>query len=135
MLTHTHTHTHTHTVQSLYMTPEFREGVYKIPVETDTEKQKDSICFQLQSLFATMQLTTQSSIETKALTQSFGWTSGEAFQQHDVQELCRVLFDELESRLKGTSKATLIKDLFEGCMESHVSSVQEFEWRNTFVEH
>jgi hypothetical protein len=38
----------------------------------------------------------------------------QAFQQHDVQELCRVLFDELESRLKGSSKATLIKDLFEG---------------------
>ena len=43
-------------LQSLFMTPEFRAGVYKIPVETDSAKQKDSICFQLQSLFASMQL-------------------------------------------------------------------------------
>jgi len=110
-------------LQSLYMTPEFRDGVYNIPVETNSDKQKDSICFQLQSLFACMQLTDKSSIETKALTQSFGWTGAEAFQQHDVQELCRVLFDELESRLKGTQKETLIKDLFQGCMESYVRNM------------
>jgi len=110
-------------LQSLFMTPEFRAGVYKIPVETDVEKQKDSICFQLQSLFASMQLSKKSSVETKGLTQSFGWTGSEAFQQHDVQELCRVLFDELESRLKGTPEETLIKDMFEGTMESYVRNM------------
>ena len=37
-----------------------------------------------------------------------------------TQELCRVLFDELETRLKGTDEATLMKDLFEGSMQSYV---------------
>ena len=110
-------------LQSLFMTPEFREGVYKIPVETDKKMQEDSICFQLQCLFAAMQLSTKPSLETKDLTKSFGWSGAEAFQQHDVQELCRVLFDELESRLKGSTKETLIKDLFEGCMESYVRNM------------
>jgi len=107
-------------LQSLYMTPEFREGVYKIPVETNIAKQRESICFQLQCLFASMQLSGESAVETKGLTHSFGWSGSEAFQQHDVQELCRVLFDELESRLKDTREADLINDLFEGHMDSYV---------------
>ena len=107
-------------LQSLYMTPEFRQAVYEMPLETCVEKQKDSICFQLQCLFANMQLSDQSCVETKGLTQSFGWAGAEAFEQHDVQELCRVLFDELESRLKGTNADQLIKDLFEGHMDSYV---------------
>ena len=44
----------------------------------------------------------------------------EAFQQHDVQELCRVLFDELESRLKGSPDQDLIKDLFQGFLSLSV---------------
>lgn len=39
-------------LQSLYMTPEFRMGVYKIPVIDDPDQQKDSICFQLQVGFS-----------------------------------------------------------------------------------
>ena len=110
-------------LQSLFMTPEFREGVYQITVEQDPVKQKDSICFQLQYLFAQMQLSEKHSVETKGLTRSFGWSGADAFQQHDVQELCRVLFDELEERLKGTPKEHLIKDLFEGIMESYVRNI------------
>eukprot|EP00960_Hanusia_phi_P027412 746827-Hanusia_phi.AAC.1 len=110
-------------LQSLFMTPEFREGVYQIPVEQDPLQQRDSICFQLQYLFAQMQLAEKHSVETKGLTRSFGWSGADAFQQHDVQELCRVLFDELEERLKGTTKEHLIKDLFEGIMESYVRNI------------
>eukprot|EP00961_Rhodomonas_salina_P301755 3940590-Rhodomonas_salina.5 len=47
------------------MTPEFRMGVYKIPVIDDPDQQKDSICFQLQ-----MQLSDKRAVETKDLTKS-----------------------------------------------------------------
>ncbi len=40
------------------------------------------------------------SVSTKALTQSFGWTSMDAFTQHDVQELNRILSDKLEEKMK-----------------------------------
>jgi hypothetical protein len=110
-------------LQSLFMTPEFRAGVYAIPVVSDEGARKDSICFQLQCLFAQMQSSGARSVETTGLTRSFGWTGTEAFQQHDVQELCRVLFDELEERLKGSAHETLIKDLFEGTLESYVRNV------------
>ena len=36
------------------------------------------------------------------MTGSFGWDQAESFQQHDVQELLRVLFEALESEWKGT---------------------------------
>jgi len=37
---------------------------------------------------------------TKLLTKSFGWGAMESFVQHDVQELLRVLTDNLESKMK-----------------------------------
>ena len=63
----------------------------------DTDgKPEESIALQLQLLFSQLQLTTRAAVDTKGLTTSFGWTSAQAFRQHDVQELCRVLFDALE---------------------------------------
>lgn len=39
-------------------------------------------------------------MSTKSLTQSFGWTNMDAFTQHDVQELNRILSDKLEEKMK-----------------------------------
>lgn len=46
---------------------------------------------------------------TQALTTSFGWKSRDSFQQHDVQELARVLFDALEKILVGTPNSQLVR--------------------------
>jgi len=54
------------------------------------------------------------------LTKSFGWTDSEAFIQHDVQELCRVLFDALEKAWQGTDQANLINELYQGEMKDYV---------------
>lgn len=54
------------------------------------------------------------------MTASFGWTDADAFTQHDVQELCRVLFDALEIVLKGTEQESLITDLYQGQMKDYV---------------
>ena len=59
-------------------------------------------------------------VKTKDLTKSFGWTDADAFTQHDVQELLRVLFDALERVMKGTAQANLINDLYEGQMKDYV---------------
>ena len=42
------------------------------------------------------------SVGTKKLTKSFGWDTVDVFMQHDVQELSRVLLDNLENKMKGT---------------------------------
>ena len=53
-------------------------------------------------------------METTELTRSFGWDSSEAWQQHDIQELCRVMFDALEQKFKDTEQSDLILRLYEG---------------------
>ncbi|KAJ0394465.1 hypothetical protein ATCC90586_010003 [Pythium insidiosum] len=108
-------------LQTMFMTPELRLGLYRWQfVDDDDEAEEDNIPFQLQKLFANLQLTTEESISTKALTKSFGWTGADVFQQHDVQELCRVLFDALERSFKGTVNETLVNDLYQGTMKDYV---------------
>jgi hypothetical protein len=128
-------------LQSMFMTPEFRQGLYHWVChhaaktaelgdeqteeedeedEGEEEADEDNIPLQLQYLFAKLQLTTQDAISTKALTKSFGWTGADVFQQHDVQELCRVLLDALERSFKGTVNETLVNDLYQGSLKDYV---------------
>ena len=87
-------------LQSLYMTPEFRQFIYSWKYNEDLHGNKDyCIPYQLQKLFANLQLSRRNFVDTKGLTKSFGWESAMSFEQHDVQELCRVLFDAIEQSL------------------------------------
>lgn len=61
--------------------------------------------YQLCRLFVLMLDTDKrTTLSTQDLTKSFGWDRSDTFEQHDVQELCRVLFDALGSELKGSSQ-------------------------------
>ncbi|KDO21650.1 hypothetical protein SPRG_12891 [Saprolegnia parasitica CBS 223.65] len=107
-------------LQTLYMTPEFRNRLYqsKLTATTDLDV---NIPFQLQKLFANLQLSKErKAIDTKALTKSFGWNSSDVFQQHDVQELCRVLFDALEESFKGTPDEQMVNELYQGTLKDYV---------------
>ena len=44
----------------------------------------------------------------------------DSFLQHDVQELCRVLLDNLESKMKQTVVADTIPQLFKGRTKSYI---------------
>jgi ubiquitin C-terminal hydrolase/predicted N-acetyltransferase YhbS len=79
-----------------------------------------SIPFQLRLLFAELQLSEQRAVSTKGLTKSFGWTQADAFTQHDVQELLRVLFDALETAWDGTPQHSLINELYQGSVLDYV---------------
>lgn len=116
-------------LQTLYMTPEFRRALYNyqdktIPPTDDPEyatKVKKNIPFQLQRLFVHLNFFTDvRAIETVDMTKSFGWTGADAFQQHDVQELMRVMFDALEVKLKGTEFENIINELYQGSMLDYV---------------
>uniref|UniRef100_UPI000C22E912 Ubiquitin carboxyl-terminal hydrolase 47 n=1 Tax=Caenorhabditis elegans TaxID=6239 RepID=UPI000C22E912 len=118
-------------VQSLYMTPEFRNAMYDweyvqqpAHIKEQRKKAEQSIPCQLQKLFLLLQTSENDSLETKDLTQSFGWTSNEAYDQHDVQELCRLMFDALEHKWKGTEHEKLIQDLYRGTMEDFVACLK-----------
>uniref|UniRef100_A0A8C8LTI4 USP domain-containing protein n=1 Tax=Oncorhynchus tshawytscha TaxID=74940 RepID=A0A8C8LTI4_ONCTS len=89
-------------LQTLFMTPEFRNLCPKTIFYLSTEDPVTSIPYQLQRLFLLLQTSKKRAIETTDVTRSFGWDSSEAWQQHDVQELCRVMFDALEQKWKQT---------------------------------
>lgn len=109
-------------LQALYMTPEFRNAMYKW--ENKDEQRRKCIPFELQKLFLLLQTSTRSAVETTDLTRSFGWDSSEAWHQHDVQELCRVMFDALERTFKKTEQADLINQLYEGKMIDYVKCLE-----------
>ncbi|XP_065837765.1 ubiquitin carboxyl-terminal hydrolase 47-like isoform X2 [Oscarella lobularis] len=108
-------------LQSLYMTPEFRNALYGWkPEPQEEEEEEKNIPLQLQKLFVQLQTSGKRSVETTDVTRSFGWDSSEAWQQHDVQELCRVMFDALEQKWTRTDKANLINQLYQGKMQDYV---------------
>lgn len=74
------------------------------------------------SIFVSIQTSHRTAVETTELTKSFGWDSNEAWQQHDIQELCRVMFDALEQVFKGTNQADLIDRLYQGVTSLEVHS-------------
>lgn len=59
----------------------------------------NNLALSLQRLFYQLQ-TSPIAPETAELIKSFGWNTADAFMQHDVQELCRILLDRMEERMK-----------------------------------
>ncbi|GFX09981.1 ubiquitin carboxyl-terminal hydrolase 40 [Trichonephila clavipes] len=107
-------------LQTLLYTPEFREGLFllsdaELGSLENREKGKIRIIpLQLQRLFARLLLVDQQAASTTELTDSFGWSNNEELQQHDVQELNRILFSAIDSSLVGTSGKDLISQLYHG---------------------
>jgi ubiquitin carboxyl-terminal hydrolase 47 len=119
-------------LQTLYMTPEFRNALYKWTFDGTADEEERSIPYQLQRLFTQLQTSDKRSVETTDITRSFGWDSSEAWQQHDVQELCRVMFDALEQKFANSGQGELINQLYQGkmkdyvkCLECHYESARE----------
>ncbi|KAJ3352469.1 hypothetical protein HDU91_005995 [Kappamyces sp. JEL0680] len=107
-------------VQSLYFTNYFRKATYAIP--TQNQEPQKSVPYALQRLFYHMQFA-DDAVGTNELTKSFGWDTMDAFYQHDVQELNRVLQDNLENTMKGTPVEGAIKKLFTAKMKSYITCV------------
>lgn len=104
-------------LQTLYFTNKLRKAVYQMPTESDDSSK--SVALALQRVFYDLQFSDRP-VGTKKLTKSFGWDTLDSFMQHDVQELCRVLLDNMESKMKGTCVEGTIPKLFEGKMISFI---------------
>uniref|UniRef100_A0A914W615 Ubiquitin carboxyl-terminal hydrolase 7 n=1 Tax=Plectus sambesii TaxID=2011161 RepID=A0A914W615_9BILA len=104
-------------LQTLFFTNKLRRAVYQMPTERDDPQ--TSVGLAMQRVFYELQHSDRP-VGTKKLTRSFGWDTFESFLQHDVQELCRVLLDNLESKMKGTLVEGTIPKLFEGRMKSYI---------------
>jgi ubiquitin carboxyl-terminal hydrolase 7 len=104
-------------LQTLYFTNKLRKAVYQMPTESDDSSR--CVALALQRVFYELQFSDKP-VGTKKLTKSFGWETLDSFMQHDVQELCRVLLENMESKMKGTCVDGTIPKLFEGRMLSFI---------------
>jgi ubiquitin C-terminal hydrolase len=101
-------------LQTLFFIPDFRKAVYEMPT---SEKDEDRIPLSLQLVFCHLQLE-KSPASTRDLLRSFGWTSDQQYEQHDVQEFNCVLSDTLEKKMKGTPSEGTYSRLLKGKMKS-----------------
>ena len=104
-------------LQALYHTTAFARAVFLVPTEKDEPTK--SVALALQRVFFNLKYAKQA-VSTKELTQSFGWDKGESFYQHDVQELSRVLIDNLESKMRGTPAEGMLARLLSGSFEHRI---------------
>ena len=133
-------------LQSYFHIGKFREIVYQMKDdEHDAHSRKDpgtesgsespsagtrmSLPLALQSVFLKLE-SSETPVNTIELTRAFGWDSMDAFTQHDVQELARILCDKLEERLKGTSMDRAIQNLFEGQVENYIECM-DIDYKST----
>ncbi|KAF5400741.1 hypothetical protein PHET_05778 [Paragonimus heterotremus] len=95
-------------LQTLFMTPEFRNALYLWRFEGTSTEAVTSIPYQLQRLFVQLYTTKSTAVSTNGVTTSFGWKSADVTQQQDIHELCRVMFDALEKKLGTSAKPQAI---------------------------
>ena len=120
------------------MTPDFRHALFTKFHYSEDKHGKLEFCipYQLQALFARLLLSVRPAVTTSALTHSFRWNAAEAFrvmieychlfysfvvvcccvyllsnQQHDVQELMRVLFSALEKSVPKSADRTIFNQV------------------------
>lgn len=114
-------------LQTLFFTTEFRDALFSLgELELGSLTKRNPgvkvrvIPLQLQKLFARLLMSDRQSVLTTELTDSFGWINNEALQQHDVQELNRILFSAIEDSLVGTSGRHLINQLYHGTIVNQI---------------
>ena len=107
-------------LQSYFTTKNFRKLVYQIPY--DSSSNVPTVSKSLQKIFYLL-LTLNEPVGTLDITKSFGWNSSDAFTQHDVQELNRILMDKLEYAMKNTAIEGALNGIFVGKMKSYIKCV------------
>ena len=108
-------------LQSLFFTNILRRAVYQMP--TQGQDTNLSVALALQRLFYELQHSDKA-VSTKKLTRAFGWKTLDILMQHDVQEMCRVLLDNLEAAMKNTCVDGTIPRYLEGKMESYIKCTE-----------
>ena len=106
-------------LQGLFMLPEVRKCVYAFEYDEARHGAAETcVPYQLARLFTAMQRSSRQALSTKELTASFGWSAAESFRQHDVQELCSVLFDALGKF------GVPLRSLFDGALRNSVHCLE-----------
>jgi ubiquitin C-terminal hydrolase len=114
-------------LQTLYMVGAFRRAVYDMPLPDANvvDAGGSEMSYALQKVFYELQHSS-TTVKTKNLTKSFGWDNTDAFTQHDVQELNRIMCDHLHERMKKirpNEPTTNVSKLFQGKILNYIECV------------
>ena len=118
-------------LQSYFHLGKFREIVYKMhdvvkdAASSPSGGTRMSLPLALQSVFLRLEQS-NTPVNCSELIRAFGWDSMDAFTQHDVQELARILCDRLEDKLKemdGPEGHLPLQTLLEGKIENFIECV------------
>ena len=104
-------------IQSLYMTPDFRDAVSSLGASDGAGTALPKFTGALVELFASL-THAPSAVSTEALTTALSW--GPVSRQQDVHEFWTLLCERLETDLKGTEHAKMVEALFEGEQRDYV---------------
>ncbi|KAH9285858.1 Ubiquitin carboxyl-terminal hydrolase 40 [Echinococcus granulosus] len=106
-------------LQTLLHTPDLTSRLFLMAKKTEVTQLK-RILQELLALFSNLLQGDGIPVSAKFLTDSFGWSSDEVLIHQDIQELNRLLFEQLENNLKDTSETTLISDLYKGVFRTTI---------------
>lgn len=109
-------------VSKLSNKPDTDDNLQDLNLGKTPPKRARAVALAMQRVFAEMQLAL-TPVSTLELTRSFGWDSSDAFTQHDVQELNRILMDTLESAMSGSAVEKRLNSLFVGAMKLYVKCI------------
>ncbi|PPR04411.1 hypothetical protein CVT26_004236, partial [Gymnopilus dilepis] len=96
-------------LQVMFHTLALRKAVYQIPIEG--LQPSENLVLALQRLFYHLETSPQA-VETKELTNAFGWKAADVSHPQDPLEFYHTLCDTLASLIKGTSAEGVIESLF-----------------------
>lgn len=113
-------------LQHLFNVHEFRRGILQAPLE-QTDK-GGSLMYQLQSLFGYLQESEKQFAETWEMCQVYTDYDGQPINtavQMDADEFFNMLFEKLESCLKGTDQEHLLQECFGGKVVNQIICKEE----------
>eukprot|EP00743_Colponemidia_sp_Colp-15_P003962 GILK01004274.1.p1 GENE.GILK01004274.1~~GILK01004274.1.p1 ORF type:complete len:2187 (+),score=414.92 GILK01004274.1:440-6562(+) len=102
-------------LQQFFMVPTLRYGI--LTVEDNEPDKSESLLYQLQVMFGHLEMSERQDYNPLGLCQAFKDQSGNPINvaiQQDAQEFLNLIFDRLETRLKGTPQQDLLQQLFGG---------------------
>jgi len=112
-------------LQTFLMTPEFRNGLYKWEYKGKKAEEAESIPYQLQKLFVSIQTSgdVKSALMTEELTKSFGWDDI-AWVEADERQIRGRILEALIESWANTDQANVITSLYQGSINNYVKCLQ-----------
>ncbi|KAI9136811.1 hypothetical protein BKA69DRAFT_1128787 [Paraphysoderma sedebokerense] len=120
--------------QQFFMDVNFRKGILAaqpFPEKADSQSsdKDDDLLYQLQIIFSNLQESERKAFNAYQFTRAYKDYDGQSmnpYVQMDVDEYFNMLFDKLETKLKGTPQENLLKNHFGGILLHQIKS-QECE--------